>query len=78
VETPEMSERFLSSRGAKCQPGACRAGSKNKSLLFLKKKKQKDFYAWYSCTLRGQRPRQVKLREHKSLFASFSSEKEDS
>jgi hypothetical protein len=46
-----------------------------KSLLFLKKKKQKDFYPLVARAKAGSaRARQPS----KSLFASFSSEKEES
>jgi hypothetical protein len=50
-------------------------GEGRKSLLFLKKKKQKDFYSVAPRTQAGSAsPEAIK----KSLFASFSSEKEES
>jgi hypothetical protein len=64
---------------------------KEKILLFLKKKKQKDFCflcgrrdAWVLVTARaepdagGDTRRSVKLRKDKSFFASFFSKKEES
>jgi hypothetical protein len=56
-----------------------------KILLFLKKKKQKGSYSWPSlkgfsaCISNWLRERRfVTLHRDKSLFASFSSEKEES
>jgi hypothetical protein len=46
-----------------------------KTLLFLKKKKQKDFYSLVPRSPAGSASRPAII---KSLFASFSSEKEDS
>jgi hypothetical protein len=57
------------------------ADRKRKTLLFLKKKKQKDFY---SMVARAPHRRRIPAKPawarqpQKSLFASFSSEKEES
>jgi hypothetical protein len=63
--------------GGGVRQGKARQG---KTLLFLKKKKQKDFFIMLGwppriCCRPGAQPTQ---RMEKSLFASFSSEKEES
>jgi hypothetical protein len=62
--------------------GILKAGrtiQREKTLLFLKKKKQKDFYFLAAAAV-GLPAQQASWdeRRNKSLFASFSSEKEDS
>jgi hypothetical protein len=53
---------FIGARAAAVSKG----GKQVKAVLFLKKKNQKNFYSWRL------------VHRNKSLFASFSSEKEES
>jgi hypothetical protein len=47
-------------------------------LLFLKKKKQKDFYFWGAPNVKADYGNCPQARRNKSFFASFFSKKEDS
>jgi hypothetical protein len=49
-----------------------------KTLLFLKKKRQKTFASCAGAASRARMPTQVKLQGSKSLSAAFSPEKADS